>query len=338
MYWLEYSGASLLAVLVPSIAAPIICYASQTRSFLELDELGWKWVVRRRVVASQSWDESGGIRARIKRLKRLELLNFDGSVYRSIPVSDSRTILDPILTAFDRALPPGRLRAMEGVVQEKRPDGKTATRSRVFLRAQFGVMLLAVSILPLVLSAPNSFAWQLSLILIALGLLAIYFLLTSIVAGAMVRDFGLKYDEPALFRLPLPGSSPIQFVDQASKYLLGRLTRRKFLGALTLVEVQDGYIELKRFGKARRLFHGEYSIRIERSTRKIGVGTDWIVIESEPEAWIPNYRTGQISLLELLRTLEQGEQPDPALLATDVIEWLYRDQDLEEEQKQGLNS
>jgi hypothetical protein len=78
---------------------------STSSSRLLIDELGWKWISGRKVLASASWAETGGARLRAGLRSKIELLSLDGSMLCQIPVSKRTELGDTLLAEIEGLLP-----------------------------------------------------------------------------------------------------------------------------------------------------------------------------------------------------------------------------------------
>ncbi len=329
--------AEVLLVIAPlSVLMLFVGLLTKHASRLEFDEEGWQWLAGKKKLASQSWSEAGGIRVRMGLTNWIEVLKLDGTVLTRIPVSKRRYFLDPILTEIDRQLPADRVRAIHA------PDKAKSITARL----GEAVTLLAMIVLGLggaVVAGGTVYEvmrdqdlprllllFSLICAVTAVGILA--HVISSLMTAKKLKA---REGEPALFRFPLAGTSWLSIMNQASNYVFSRKRRR---AQLTLIEIQEGYIDLLCLGKTTRIKHGEFPMRLDETGLAMYGKTGWIVFEADPEIIIPNYIVGQIDLFTLLETLKAGHQPDPELLAADVIEWLYRDQDLDEDLEQSAFS
>jgi hypothetical protein len=339
IYYAVGADPSSLAPLagLSAFFTPLLCIAvfagwrTKTSSKLVIDGEGWQWEAAENSLASQTWEDSGGIRVRMGLTNWIEVLNMDGSVYRRIPISKHKWHLDPILTRFDRALPIDRVRAIHTSDRIKKLSRIRQDGLRLLGTLALSIPPFLMAFTPLPMSGGDILGPAELAVRVFFGVCGSLAVVSAIVGLVLSRKFAIRDGEPALFRFPVAGTSPLSILNQASAYLFKHTNRKKLIGALSLIEVQEGYIELIYFNQTRCIRHGEFKLRSQLSDWGNRHEQGWIIIEADPEVWIPDYRAGQIDLYDLLKSLEKGEQPDLELLSTDVIEWLYRDQDLEEE-------
>jgi hypothetical protein len=307
----------------------------KSSSSLVFSEEGWKWRAWWRTLDGQTWDEAGGIRLKIGAYNRLEILNMDGSVRRRIPMSTRREYVEPILTEFDRRLPAARIRSMQTPEKSKAFTARLREATTLCFLLAAGVFGIVLSVYLIATLNASYLYTPLPFFVSLMALLGLAVIAYAVLAIRFRKRLQAREGEPALFRFPLAGTSWLKMINDASNHVFSRKRR---LAHLTMIEVQDGYIDLICLGKTTRIMHGEFPMRLEQNRWRDGDRLPLIVIEANPEVAIPNYAVGQISLLDLLETLRAGDRPDPKLLATDVIEWLYRDQDLDDELEQTVNT